>query len=140
MKKIILLLTILFITSCDEDIVDNNKYLPNISVNFSVDLNLPEGNNLLINGYNIFPNEGIRGIIIFNNGLGNFVAFDLACPHIDLQDCSTMTFNQTDLYMKCDCDGEEFSKIDGAPKNPAIQYAARYYIVTKTGNILYIHN
>ena len=143
MKYLIILLTSLSLLSCKDDFVDNNKYLPNISVNFSVDLNLPEGNALLTpGGFAIFDNQnqGIRGVIVFNNGLDNYVAFDLACPHIPLQECSKMTFNAGDLYLKCPCDGEKFSKLDGSPANPNIQYAARMYIVTKSGNTLFIHN
>lgn len=141
MKYYILFLSFLFLISCNDDLVDNNKYLPNITVNFSVDLNLPEANGLLIvGGYAIFQNEGIRGVIVFNNGLNNYIAFDLACPHIPLQDCSAMTFNQGDLYMKCACDDEKFSKLDGSPLNPNITYAARRYLVEKSGNSLFIHN
>ena len=142
MKYFLLIISfILTLSSCKDDFVDNNKYLPNISVNFSVDLNLPEANGLLVvGGYAKFPNQGIRGVIVFNNGLDNYIAFDLACPHIPLQDCSTMTFNQGDLFMKCECDGEKFSKLDGSPLNPNIQYAARMYLVEKSGNTLFIHN
>ncbi|MCF6183795.1 MAG: hypothetical protein L3J56_04055 [Bacteroidales bacterium] len=141
MKHLFLIFITLSFFSCKDDFVDNNKYLPNISVNFSVDLNLPEANGLLtVGGYAIFYNEGIRGVIVFNNGLDNFVAFDLACPHIPLQECSTMIFNPGDLYLECDCDGEKFSKLDGSPLNPEIRYAARMYIVNKSGNALFIHN
>jgi nitrite reductase/ring-hydroxylating ferredoxin subunit len=141
MKYLFLIFTLIFISSCKDDFVDNNKYLPNITVNFSVDLNLPEANNLIIvGGYAIFPNEGIRGVIVFNHGLDNYIALDLACPHIQLQECSTMTFDPEDLYLECGCDDEKFSKLDGSPLNPEINYSARMYNVTKNGNILYIHN
>jgi len=141
MKYLIIILTFLSLNSCKDDFVDNNKYLPNVSVNFSVDLNLPESNGLLIvGGFAKFPEKGIRGVIVFNNGLGNYIAFDLACPHINLQECSTMTFNSSDLFMKCPCDDEKFSKLDGSPLNPDIQYAARMYLVEKSGNTLFIHN
>ena len=140
MKKNILFLFLISLLSCSDDSDDRNSFLPNVTVNFSVNLNLPEGNGILINGFKIFPEKGIRGVIIFNNGLENFTAFDMACPHIELQDCSTMTFEQSDLNMTCDCDDEKFSKIDGAPTNPEIQQAARAYIVTKNGSILNIRN
>jgi len=141
MKKSILLflITIVFL-SCKDDYVDGNTYLPNTPVNFTVNLNLSEGINLQSAGYKTFPNKGIKGVIIFNNGLDNFTAFDLACPHIPLQGCSVMTFSQTDLNMTCTCDGEKFSKIDGSPQNPEIRQAARAYTITKNGSTLYIRN
>ena len=140
MKKTgILALMVLFLFSCKDDYVDGNTYLPNVTVNFSVNLLLPEGNDLLQSGFKIFSNKGIRGVIVFNNGL-SYTAFDLACPHIPLQDCSTMTFSASDLNMICPCDGEKFSKLDGAPLNPDIRQVARAYIVTKNGNTLYVRN
>ena len=140
MKQTLLLFLLLFY-SCNDDYTDNNTYLPNVQVNFTINLNLPEGNDLLISGgHKIFYDRGIKGVIVFNNGLDNYIGFDLACPHINLQDCSTMTFEQSDLYLTCPCDEEQFSKLNGAPKNGEIQHAARRYIVSKNGNLLTVRN
>jgi len=142
MKKIgISIMFFVFLLSCKDDYIDGNTYLPNVNVNFSVNLLLPEGSDLLVSGYKEFYGlgKGIKGVIIFFDGL-NYTAFDLACPHMPIQDCSTMTFSQTDLFMNCPCDGEEFSKIDGSPRNPEIRQAARAYLVTKNGNTLYVRN
>lgn len=140
MKKYFLLVILVLLLSCKDDYNDGNTYLPNVVVNFTINLNLPEGNGILLSGFKIFPSQGVRGVIVFNNGLDNFTAFDMACPHINLQSCSTMTFEQSDLSMKCPCDDKEFSKIDGAPLSSEIQQAARAYIVSKSGNILTIRN
>ncbi len=138
-KLLSIIFFILILYSCEDDFENKNSFLPNIPVDFTVNLNLPEGNSLRVYGYEIYKNKGIRGVIIFNDGL-SYHAFDLACPHISLQDCSTMTFNQTDLYLKCPCDNEEFSRIDGAPKNNNILYAAKSYFVIRNGDILHIKN
>ena len=141
MKKYTLLVLLLItLFSCKDDYVDGNSYLPNKTVNFTVNLLLSEGNALQTSGYATFEGEGIEGVIIFNNGLDNFTAFDLACPHVPIQGCSKMTFEQTDLYLVCPCDGEKFSKLDGSALNPSILQSARVYQVTKNGNILYIRN
>jgi len=129
----------LLLVSCKDDYNDGNSYLPNVKVDFTINLLLPEGNDLLTSGYKIFSNKGIRGVIVFNNGL-DYTAFDLACPHIPLQNCSTMSFSQTDLYIKCPCDDEKFSKIDGFPQNSEIKQSARSYIVSKNGNTLFVRN
>lgn len=138
MNRIILLIFIVLI-SCD-DYQSDTTFLPNIPVNVTIDLNLPEGNDIVTNGFITIPNKGVRGVIIFNNGLNRYRAFDLACPHIALQDCSTMVFEKSDLFMTCPCDDEAFSKIDGSAKNGNIQYAAREYTVSKSGSILTIRN
>ena len=139
MKKTVLVLILISLLSCKDDYVDGNTFLPNVSVNFTINLLLAEGNDLLVYGSKEFPSKGIKGVIVFYDGL-NYTAFDLACPHVPLQGCSTMTFSQSDLFMKCPCDGEEFSKIDGSPRNPDIRQSARAYIVTKNGNTLYVRN
>lgn len=139
MKNTFFLIIFLGLFSCSDDNVDSNKFLPNVPVNFSVNLNLTEGINITTYGFNIFENQGIKGVIIFFDGL-NYRAFDLACPHISLQECSRLNYNAQDVTMSCGCDNEKFSIIDGAPQNPDIQYAARQYIVTKEGSTLYIRN
>lgn len=141
MKNVFLFILISSLFSCKDDYVDGNTLLPNVTVNFTINLNLPEGIDLRTGGnYKIFPNKGIRGVIVFNNGLENYTAFDLACPHIELQECSTMTFEQSQLSMKCPCDDKEFSKIDGAPLDSSIRYAARNYSVVQNGDYLIVRN
>lgn len=139
MKYFQILLLFFILISCNDDVIDNNTFLPNVGVNFTINLNLSEGNRLINNGFETFENKGVRGVIVFNNGI-NYTAFDLACPHIPLQECSKMTFEQTDLSLNCPCDDEKFSKIDGSPLNPEITQAARSYIVTLNGNILTVKN
>ncbi len=138
MKNLFLLLLFITLLSCDDD-SNNSTFLPNATVNFTVNLNLSEGNNLLIpGGHAVFSNRGIRGVVVYRRSADLFVAFDLACPHINLQDCSTMTVGA--LFMTCPCDNERFQIIDGAPENGNIQHAARFYNVTLNGNLLRITN
>lgn len=138
MKKILGFLAFLFLLSCDNSTVNNNPFLPNYTVNFTVNLNLPEGQNLLIPGGTETFNQGIRGVVIYYVGGEVYRAFDLACPHIELQDCSQMTVEN--LFMTCPCDEERFQLTNGAPENGAINYAAKSYFVTKSDPILRITN
>ncbi len=139
--KNILLTIILFITfvSCLDDNVDSNRFLPNVSVNQTIDLNLPQYVNLHITGGYAYAEGGIRGLIIYNTGTG-YVAFDRACPHIELQACSTMEVDDSGLFMVCPCDDERFQIINGAPENGNIRYSARAYTVTINGSILTIRS
>lgn len=118
---------------------DNNNNLPNVSVDFNINLSLPEYIDLQIaTNHAIVSSKGIRGVVVYNTGT-SFVAFDLACPHIKLKNCSTMTI-EDNLYMVCPCDDERFNLIDGGPENGSINEAARFYNVTQNGNTLRINS
>ena len=94
MKNLIYILFLaLVISACADDTYQDQNLIPDITFNTSINLNLPESQDLLIpNGYVIYPSLGHRGIIVFNTGNGEqsvdqFLAFDLACPHIDVTSC-----------------------------------------------------
>lgn len=136
MKNLFLLFVFITLFSCDSD-DNNNTFLPNARVDFTVNLNLSEGNNLLVpGGHAVFSNRGIRGVVVYRRSADLFVAFDLACPHVNLQNCSTMTVGA--LFMSCPCDDERFQLTDGAPENGDVQHAARFYNVSLSGTILRI--
>lgn len=136
MKNLFFLFFIFILFSCD-DTVDDNQYLPNVPVSITIDLNLPEGQQLLIDRYKIFTQKGVKGVYLKVISNTNFLAFDLACPHITLQDCSTMSISGDSLYMVCPCDSKRFQVLDGAPENGGIN-PARQYNVTVSGSILRI--
>jgi nitrite reductase/ring-hydroxylating ferredoxin subunit len=68
---------------------------------------------------------GIRGLIVFNAGSGNFLAYDAACPNQPLTDCSTMTING--INAKCPCDDAEYSLFTGLSAGK--QYPMKAYRV-----------
>ena len=127
---------------------NNNPYLPNYSVNFDVNMNLPSYSNLLtvINAVYI-PNQGTgKGIVIFNSGSG-YNAFDAACPNQALGSCSAMTFKKLDpndplkidlTHLVCACDGAEYSLFSG--QSPGKQYPMKQYRVEVNGNVLRVYN
>ena len=83
MKKLLLLFVVTpFLLSCSNNgFNNNNPYLPNYTVNIQIDLNLPQYSNLKFVSNAIFiPNDGIRGVFVFNTGSG-YNAFDAACPN-----------------------------------------------------------
>jgi hypothetical protein len=76
-------------------------------------LNLSESQDLLIpSGYVVYPNLGHKGVIVYNTGNGEqsvdqYLAFDLACPHIEITSCSSgMDYsNFPELTNSCTSDG-----------------------------------
>lgn len=149
MKKYLLLLIIFpMFLGCDTNApINNNPYLPNFSVNLDINMNLPQYYALStpINAI-YFPDQGIRGLFIFNTGSG-YVAFDAACPNQALSTCSAMSFKKLDpvdplkidkTTVICPCDNAEYSLFSGQSKGTV--YPLKQYRVAVNGNVLKVYN
>ncbi len=108
--------------------------LPDVEVNYIVNMNLPLYQDLLIpGGYANTPsNIGVQGIIIYNFN-NQYKAFDRACPHLSPGSCAQMEFDGT-FYLVCPCDNAEFSIYDGSAQNENISQRAREYHVQNLGD------
>lgn len=127
-SSLILILLLLF--SCDKssDNANNNPYLPNYSFDIVVNMNLPQFNSLLYPSNGVYINSagaGIRGVIVFNAGSGNYLAYDAACPNQSLSDCSTMTLSGINAL--CACDNATYSLFTGLASGK--QYSMKTYRV-----------
>ncbi|VXB19623.1 conserved hypothetical protein [Flavobacterium sp. 9AF] len=131
MKKNFLYLFLYFLLlSCNKDdsINNNNPYLPDYPVDLTINLNLPQYNNLQFVSNSVYINSGIagiRGVFVFNAGSNNYVAFDAACPNQSLSNCSTMTING--IKAVCACDDAEYSFFTG--QAPGKEYPMKQYRV-----------
>ena len=129
-KQIIYSFFTLLLISCskDRDINTNNPFLPNYPVDLTINLNLPEYNNLQFVSNSVYINTGaagIRGVFVFNAGSNNYVAFDAACPNQALSSCATMTISG--IKAVCACDDAEYSFFTGQAPNK--QYPMKQYRV-----------
>ncbi len=109
MKKIVFLMFFVLILSCSSDDRQNNPFLPNVAVNFQINLNLPQYNNLNFPG-GIFVDRtdgrGIKGVIIYNQDGTQFFAYELSDPNLDPSlSCSTLTVEGS--RASSDCNGDE---------------------------------
>ena len=116
---------------------NNNPYIPNYAVNVDINMNLPQYSNLkFVSNAVYIPNQGARGIIVFNSGSG-FNAFDAACPNQALSSCSTMTI-KGGIMALCSCDNAEYSLFTG--QSTGKQYPLKQYRVEVNGNLLRVYN
>ena len=147
-KYFFLLIAFPILFGCDSNSpINNNPYLPNYNVNVSINLSLPEYSNLkFVSNAVYIPNQGVRGIFVFNTGSG-YVAFDAACPNQALSSCSTMNFKKLDpvdplkidkTTVVCSCDGAEYSLFPGQSKGK--QYPLKQYRVEVNGDVLRVYN
>lgn len=124
------LFIVLFCLSCEKDTnqTNTNPYLPNYSFDITLNMSFPQYANLQYPSNAVYVNAagvGVRGVIVFNAGSGNYVAFDAACPNQPLADCSTMTING--INAKCPCDNAEYSLFTGLAAGK--QYPMKMYRV-----------
>lgn len=114
MKKYIYILFLLIASvGCTDEPYQDQNLIPNIVLSTTINLNLPESQDLLIpTGFVIYPAIGHRGIIVYNTGTGDqsidqYLAFDLACPHIEVPSCANPmdTSNFPEMTNACDSDG-----------------------------------
>ena len=126
MRKLLLLLLITSFLSCEKN--ETNDLLPDMDVDVTINLNLPQYIDLQTPSGWAYASGGIKGILVINSGTGNppYKAFDRACPN---NDCgSAMTFDGS-LKLKCSCDNSEYSIIDGSPQTKGNSHFAREYRV-----------
>ena len=140
MKKILFLLLVLPLISCNDNSNEFNTILPEVPVNKTVFLNNPEFIDLQVVGGWAYTTGGISGIIIYHSGINTYLAYERSAPHLTPQACSQMVVKNS-LTMECACDDSVFNILNGAPMTDGVNYAAKQYRVLNTGpNTLQITN
>ncbi len=132
MKKLLALLILLTLSSCNDNGDEFRDLLPEIGVNQTIFLNNPEFIDLQVVGGWAYASGGITGIIIYHYGINNYLAFERSAPHLSPQACSIMVVTNG-LTMECACDDSIFNILNGAPLSDGVNYSARQYRVLNTG-------
>ena len=142
MKKItIFIMFIIPLTfSCEKDEVSSQcRYLANIGVNYEVNLNLPQYNQLNFISNSVYiPNIGNGGIIVTNSGTG-YLAWDASDPNRIPTSCSTMTINGLECVSNCP-DENSYSLITGQSLGIALECGLKAYRIEINGSNLFISN
>ena len=119
MKKISIILTFIVLTifTCKKDEISSNcRYLANIEVNYEINLNLPQYNQLNFISNSVYiPNIGNGGVIVTNSGTG-FLGWDASDPNRIPTSCSIMTINGLECVSNCP-DENSYSLITGQSLN-----------------------
>lgn len=107
MKNTLYILFAFFIVSCSNS-DDNNPNLPDVAVNKTLYLNNPSNNDLLFAGGYVEISGGIKGIVVYRGNNDTFYAYDLACPHLPVDQCGKMVI-EDGIFMVCTCDDTKFA-------------------------------
>ena len=132
MKKTLSILAFVILSlGCSSD-AEPNQLLPNIPVDQTVDLSLPQYVNLLVPGgwVDTIPG-GVNGIVLYRIKTNEYKAFDRSCPQYNCG--SKMTFDGS-IKLKCSCHNSEFSILDGSSQTNGIVHGAREYRVSLIGS------
>lgn|GEM_PF-952489 len=113
MKKYFYILFLLIASvGCTDEPYQDQNLIPNITFSETIPLNLFPGNQLVTGWYVVYPNLGHRGIILYKTNKGDqsidqYLAFDLACPHVELSSCGTPMdiSNFPEMKNACTSDG-----------------------------------
>ena len=141
-KGKILLIIFSISISCSKERLNNNPYLQNISFTKTINLNLPQYDNLKFNGGSIhLQNVGIKGVLLFNIN-DQIMAWEASCPNHLPSNCSTMSI--TGVQSHCKCENYKYSLATGqlhSTENLGENiYPMLSYFSEKNGNSLRISN
>jgi hypothetical protein len=134
------LISLLFLSCSKKDDNDSNcNFLQNVGVNTSLNLNLPQYNDLnFISNPIYISGQGNGGLIVTNTGTG-FVALDAADPNHMLNTCSILTISGLEGICGC-IDANKYSLFTGQPlENPDLRCGLKAYRAELSGNILIIN-
>lgn len=145
MNRIVALLLVVAMFSCDKNSTNRNPYLLEIGFRFDMNLNLPLYSPLTNTGNAVYVDAegvGTAGIFAMNTGFSTYRAFEASCPNHTPNECSTMVLNgQT---ATCSCDDYEYSLFTGQmlnrPDDGAQYYDMLEYRTTFSGNVLSVSN
>ncbi|WP_224485085.1 hypothetical protein [Robertkochia aurantiaca] len=144
--RILLFLSLLCFVACDNSDIERNPFLIERSFSYDINLNLPQFGSLSTPGNAIYIGSegvGIRGVIVFNSGFGNYLAWEASCPNHQPNSCSTMTITDG-VFSVCSCDDYRYSLANGALVSELEEekrvYPLLNYRVTANANILRVFN
>jgi len=147
MRRLLPLLFLVFLLSCDADRTNRNPFLPEVSFRFDLNLNLPLYTNLNNIGNPVYVGNtgvGIRGIFVMRIGSGadQFVAWEASCPNQVPSNCSTMTLSGQNAI--CPCDDFEFSLFNGQllnrPDDGNRYFDLLFYRAVQSGSTVIVSN
>ncbi len=129
--------------SSDDGGVNNNPFIPNALVQFQINLNLPQFDNLRFAGGSTYISNGggVRGFFVFNLSGDQFFAWEASCPNHVPNNCSTMDIQG--VLAKCSCEDYEYSLANGQLLNPVEgmdSYPMVNYRATASNDVVTISN
>jgi Rieske Fe-S protein len=128
-----------FLFFCFQNCSEDADYIPNVSVNVSVDPNTLAQIGIGSSGY--CPTlAGVKGIIIFHD-IEQFYAFERLCTNYPNDTCA-VNIDASKITATCPRCGSQFSLYDGSVinSNSPAKHSLKQYQTSYDGSRLYISN
>jgi len=137
------ILFFLILIGCKKNSLERNPFLPEFNFQYSVNLNLPEYENIQYAGGSILiSNIGYKGVIVFNLNGNTFFAWEASCPNHSPSSCSKMKIEG--VLSVCNCENYKYSLATGQLISDSIENKKTYpllnYSVENFANNLIISN
>jgi len=141
MKKLLLILPLLFLLGCgDDDRINNCNFLIDVGVNVTINLNLPEFSQLMFTSNTVYvANQGNAGLYVTNVGNDNFRAWDAADPNHVQSSCSFLQRDGVEVTCSC-ADENKYNLFTGQALGVQLPCGLKEYRVTVSGNNIVINN
>ncbi len=126
--------------SKDDGPRNNNPNLADIGVNLTLELNLPQYNQLNFPGNSFVTGlQGIKGIVIYNIDNTQYTAHEISDPNHPPSACSAAQIEGITATCSCD-DGNAYNIVTGQRVAGEGQYSLRAYQIVREGGVLRITN
>lgn len=137
-KSVIYLIAILFLqVTCKPDLSDDPIPLASFPP-FTINLNLPQFQNLKTKGFTEINDIGIRGVIIFRSNASTYFAYERNCSYRPNEACATVNVDVSNLFMIDPCCNSTFDFQTGNPTGGAAWRPLRKYETFLSGTNLTI--
>ncbi len=145
-----LLIVIMFLGFACKRETPQDFTVPNVPVNITINISLPEYLDLQIPGRWVYVDGGVRGIIVFHDFDGSFYAMDRNCSYKSQDSCATVSVEPTsNTFARCGSyNGTDFTPCCNSSfylgggtvsEGPAI-YNLKPYNVSRNGQFIFIRN
>ncbi|PVW15362.1 Rieske (2Fe-2S) protein [Marixanthomonas spongiae] len=143
MKRIVFVLSLFILFACksDDEKLDDNPYLTSPLVNLNLNLNLPQYDPLKYAGNSIvITQQGIKGIVIYNENNSIYHAFEISDPNHIPNDCSRMEINGIEATCPCETDDNKYLITTGQNITDPSRYPMQRYRAERVGNNVRVTN
>lgn len=145
--------TVIFVLArCAKSNNGQQNDVPQVPVNVTVNMNLPQFLPLQSQGGWAYLNGGVKGIVLYHHYDDNFYAMERNCPYQPFDSCAIVTVESNDVFLRCGqyksdndttwipCCNSQFSLEAGFLISGPSQYPLTNYRVGRSGNILVVSN